>query len=116
MVTPSTGSFGSAAVHLCLELGAGRVIAMGRNKEILNQLKMAVTPDKRDRLETIPTTGNLEDDLKAIQALGGMIDVFFDISPPAQGKEQLRTGVLALRNGGRMCLMGGGNQDFTLPQ
>ncbi|KAJ9608152.1 hypothetical protein H2200_007140 [Cladophialophora chaetospira] len=115
VVTPATGGFGSAAAHLCLELGAGRVICMGRNQAILEELKSAATPEKRARIETVPLSGSCEEDLKALKSLGGNIDVFFDISPPAQGKEQLRTGVLALRHGGRMCLMGGGNSDIVLP-
>ena len=115
IVTPATGNFGSAAAHLCLEMGAGRVICMGRNKDILAELKNCVTEDKRARIETVPLTGNHEDDLKALKSLGGNIDVFFDISPPAQGKAQLKTGMLALKHGGRMCLMGGGSSDIVLP-
>lgn len=115
VVCPATGGFGSAAAHLCLELGAGRVICMGRNEAILEELKSAATPEKRARIETVQLSGSWEEDLKALKSLGGNIDVFFDISPPAQGKEQLKAGMLALRHGGRMCLMGGGNQDINLP-
>ncbi|EXJ72922.1 uncharacterized protein A1O5_04071 [Cladophialophora psammophila CBS 110553] len=116
VVTPATGGFGSAAAHLCLELGAGRVICMGRNQEILAQLKRAVAPEKRDRVECIPLTGDWEADLKALKSLGGLIDVFFDISPPAAADSRhLKAGIFALRNGGRMCLMGGGNHDLVLP-
>ncbi|OAP58192.1 hypothetical protein AYL99_07282 [Fonsecaea erecta] len=116
VVSPATGGFGSAAVHLCLELGAGRVICMGRNQDILAQLKNATAPEKRARVETIPLTGDWETDLKALKGLGGVIDVFFDISPPAAADSQhLKAGVHALRHGGRMCLMGGGNHDVALP-
>ncbi|OAL25629.1 hypothetical protein AYO20_10404 [Fonsecaea nubica] len=116
VVSPATGGFGSAAAHLCLELGAGRVICMGRNEEILADLKSAVAPEKRARVETVPLTGDWEVDLKALQALGGVVDVFFDISPPAAADSRhLKAGVFALRHGGRMCLMGGGNHDVVLP-
>ncbi|OQV02735.1 Alcohol dehydrogenase GroES-like domain-containing protein [Cladophialophora immunda] len=116
VVSPATGGFGSAAVHLCLELGAGRVICMGRNQEILADLKTAIAPEKRGRIETVPLTGDWEEDSQALKGLGGVIDVFFDISPPAAAESRhLKAGVIALRNGGRMCLMGGGTHDVVLP-
>ncbi|EXJ63912.1 hypothetical protein A1O7_00247 [Cladophialophora yegresii CBS 114405] len=115
VVYPATGGFGSAAVHLCLDLGAGRVICMGRNVEALEGLKSAATPEKRPRIETVPLSGRWEEDLKVLKSLGGNIDVFFDISPPTAGKEVLKAGMVALRHGGRMCIMGGGDQDIPLP-
>jgi threonine dehydrogenase-like Zn-dependent dehydrogenase len=115
VVCPATGGFGSAAAHLCLELGAGRVICMGRNIRALEELKSAATVEKRARIETVPLSGSWEEDVKALKNIGGNIDVFFDISPPAAGKDHLKAGMLALRHGGRMCLMGGGQQDIQLP-
>ncbi|ETI27821.1 hypothetical protein G647_00270 [Cladophialophora carrionii CBS 160.54] len=115
VVYPATGGFGSAAAHLCLELGAGKVICMGRNVEALEGLKRAATVEKRARIEAVPLSGTWQEDLKALKSLGGNIDVFFDISPPTAGKELLKTGTLALRHGGRLCIMGGGDQDIPLP-
>ena len=114
VVCPATGGFGSAAAHLCLELGAGRVICMGRNQEVLQGLKKCTAVEKRSRIECIPFTGELEADLKALKSVGGVIDVFFDISPPAAGagSKHLAAAVMALRHGGRMCLMGGGFHDL----
>lgn len=75
IVTPATGSFGSAAVLVALAMGAGKVIAMGRNTEALANLRA------RDaRIETVQMTGDLEEEMKALQAFG-KADVHFDISP-----------------------------------
>lgn len=115
VVAPATGPFGSAAVHLCLELGAGRVICMGRNQDVLAELKKCAAPEKRSRVETLPLSGDWEKDLQALKSLGGNIDVYFDISPPEAGKAHLKAGALALKRNGRMCLMGGGTTDITIP-
>lgn len=50
IVAPATGGFGAATVHVCLELGAGKVIAMGRNVSVLEQVKASESSDKRDRI------------------------------------------------------------------
>lgn len=118
IVAPATGAFGSAAVHICLELGAAKVICMGRNGEILAKIKSGAG-DKSARVETIPLTGDCETDLKAITAAAGdnnPIDVFFDISPTAAGNSgHIKAGVLSLRSGGRVMLMSGIVEDITLP-
>ncbi|KEF57267.1 uncharacterized protein A1O9_05184 [Exophiala aquamarina CBS 119918] len=118
VVAPATGSFGAAAVHLALELGAGKVIAMGRNTAVLEKVKALEPDDKKSRVVTVPLTGILEKDLKALTDAknGGAIDVFFDISPPmAKDSAHVKAGVLSLCHGGRLCLMGGLRDDVALP-
>ena len=118
VVAPATGPFGSAAVHVALELGAGKVIAMGRNVDVLKKVKDSEPEDKRDRVVTIPLTGKLEQDLKALNEAkkGSEIDVVFDISPPmAQDSQHIKAASMALRHGGRLCLMGGIKGDIALP-
>jgi NADPH:quinone reductase-like Zn-dependent oxidoreductase len=92
LVAPATGSFGGAAVHVALALGAD-VIAMGRNEEILNELEVVAKRSyPAGRLKVVKMTGGLESDMAAISAaareLGsrrGTVDVYFDISPPNAG-------------------------------
>jgi threonine dehydrogenase-like Zn-dependent dehydrogenase len=115
VVAPASGGFGSAAAHLAVELGAGRVIIMGRNMKTLEEVRMGVVPEKRNRVETLPFTGRFEDDLKALKGVGGDIDVFFDISPPEAQKGHIKAAVVALKFGGRVCVMGGGMQSFEVP-
>jgi threonine dehydrogenase-like Zn-dependent dehydrogenase len=118
VVAPATGSFGSAAVNLALAMGA-RVIAMGRNTEILSRMKE--TYDKMypaDRLLTVPITGNQEDELAALKKAAGSrpIDAFFDISPDmASNATYFTAAILSLRHSGRVSLMGGQRGMVQIP-
>lgn len=116
LLSPATGGFGRGAVQLCLEMGAGKVICMGRNQKMLQDLKQAAGPDKGGRVVCLPLTGDFDTDLKAIQSVGEPVDVYFDISPPAaKDSGHLKAGIFAMRNGGRACLMGGIQGDVALP-
>lgn len=109
IVSPATGHFGGAAVMVALAMGA-RVIAMGRNQEKLAKIKM-----RSERIETVAITGDVENDMQALKSFG-TVDVFFDISPPTAGKStHFKSGILALRHGGRISLMGGCIDDLALP-
>ena len=125
LVAPSTGSFGGAAVHVALALGAN-VIALGRNTEALERIKTAANISyPSSKLVTVQMTADLDQDrLKstiaaAATSMGsrdGTIDVYFDISPPtASTSLHIRAGILSLRPGGRMSLMGGAAGDVGIP-
>ena len=109
LIAPATGSFGSAAVHIALALGA-TVIAMGRNKTVLAEL------DKlSDRVQTLEISGSVQEDTSALAKLGPL-DVFFDISPPTAGNSShIAAGIASLRPGGRISLMGGLRGNIELP-
>ncbi|OTB08395.1 hypothetical protein M426DRAFT_317017 [Hypoxylon sp. CI-4A] len=111
LIAPATGSFSSAAVHVALAMGA-RVIAMGRNETALEGLKKLAEPG---RVETVKISGDVQEDVNSL-AKFGPIDVFFDISPRAASKSShIKAGLLSLRPGGRMNLMGGIPGDIELP-
>lgn len=102
LISPATGNFGGAAVHVALAMGA-RVIAMGRNEKVLGELR-ALAPG---RVETIKLSGSWQTDLSEISKFGP-IDVFLDITPQtAQNIDHIRAGLFALQPGGRMSLMSG---------
>lgn len=110
IVAPATGSFGQAAVRVALAMGAN-VVAVGRNKAALESIKRL---DSR-RIVTVPTTGDVEADTAALKA-HGPIDVYFDISPrEAAQSTHLKSCILALRQGGRVSLMGGIREDVGVP-
>lgn len=110
IVAPATGPFGSNAVLVALAMGA-RVIAMGRNRNVLENLA-AINPK---RVKTVQITGDVEAETKALRSFGP-VDAFFDISPPEAAKStHIRSGVLALRHGGRVSLMGGIRDDLVIP-
>ena len=111
LIAPATGSFGSAAVHVALAMGA-QVIAMGRNEMALAELKKLAEPG---RVETVKISGVVQDDIDAL-AKFGPLDVYFDISPPKAGKSShIKAGIMALKPGGRINLMGGIPGDIELP-
>ncbi len=109
LITPATGSFGGAAVHVALALGA-RVIAMGRNESILAELK-ALAPN---RIDTAAFSGNEEADIAALSKFGP-IDVYYDMTPAkVQNPSHVRAGILSVRPGGRISFSGA-VPDFKFP-
>lgn len=110
LISPATGGFGSAAVVVALAMGA-RVIAMARNVQELEKIKR-LNPA---RVEIVPMTGNLEEEVAALKKTG-TIDAFLDISPiKAKDSTHFKAGILSLRRRGRVSLMGGLRDDFAIP-
>ncbi|KAI1446529.1 alcohol dehydrogenase GroES domain-containing protein [Annulohypoxylon stygium] len=110
LVSPATGNFGGAAVHVALAMGAGRVIAMGRNESILAELK-AVAPG---RVETVVLSGDVDTDVANI-AKYGPVDVYQDFTPPtATNFAHIQAGILSVRINGRVSLMGN-VKDLEIP-
>ncbi|KAK1749344.1 NAD(P)-binding protein [Echria macrotheca] len=123
LVAPATGSFGGAAVHVALALGA-RVIAMGRNSEILKELQdVAARAYPGSKMAVLGMAGTVDENVEAIKgaarALGsrdGTVDVYFDMSPPSASQSpHIKAGIAALRPKGRMSLMGGAAGDVGFP-
>ncbi|KAE8547720.1 hypothetical protein EYB25_009513 [Talaromyces marneffei] len=120
LIAPATGMFGSAAVKVALAMGAN-VIAMGRNGKALEQLQsdhLNTTggTGKGCRLETVLITNNIQAETAAIASFGLPVDVYFDISPPSASEStHLRSGILSVRHGGRVSLMGGIKGDVSVP-
>lgn len=109
IIAPATGSFGGAAVVLAIAMGA-RVIAMGRNVEALKSVAA-----RSERIKIVPVTGDVQADAEALREFGP-VDAFLDISPPEAAKStHIRSGILALRQSGRVSLMGGIREDISIP-
>lgn len=116
LVSGATGNFGSAAVAVGLAMGASRVVAVGRDRRILDDLRVRLG----DRVRTVALTGEVERDRPAmITAGGGPLDVVLDILPPAVDAGVVRTAAMTVREYGRVVLMGGvgmlGGADLALP-
>jgi alcohol dehydrogenase len=104
LVNGATGAFGSAGVAVALAMGAGCVIATGRNAQVLSNLARRFGP----RLRTVQMRGDEETDRKLIQEMApGPIDCVLDILPPAANTIQVRTALMTVRPYGRAVLMGG---------
>ncbi|PQL02280.1 quinone oxidoreductase family protein [Pantoea ananatis] len=115
LVSGATGNFGSSAVAIALAMGAGKVIATGRNTAILQDLVARFGP----RVIPVRLTGDEQTDLAACQAAGGFIDMVLDFLPPAAPASAVRTAVMSVRPYGRAVLMGGvgmlGGEPLSLP-
>lgn len=100
VIAPATGALSSAAVELASALGA-KVIAMGRNVEKLEELASRVP-----RVNIVQMTNDPEVDLAATMKLGP-VDAYLDLTPPgAGGTTHIRTCFNAVRQYGKVALMG----------
>lgn len=104
VVNGATGGFGGAGVAVALAMGAGRVIAAGRNAETLADLARIYGP----RVRPARMTGDEAADRAAIlEAAGAPVDMVLDFLPREAAAHQVMAAALAVRHGGRIVLMGG---------
>jgi alcohol dehydrogenase len=116
LVSGATGNFGSAGVAVALAMGAGCVVAPGRNEAMLEELKRRFGP----RVRTVKLTGDEAADREAMKrAAPGPIDCVLDLLPPSASTKPVRAAVMTVREYGRVVLMGGvgmlGGDDLALP-
>ena len=116
LVSGATGNFGSAAVAVALAMGAGCVVAPGRNQAMLHDLTRRFGP----RVRTVALSGDEAADRGRMQqAAPGPIDVVLDLLPPSAGCKPVRAAAMTVRQCGRIVLMGGvgmlGGDDLALP-
>ena len=103
VIIGATGNFGSAAVLLACALGAERVVAAGRNSQLLADVANA----GGHRVYPVTLTGDLEADTAALRsAAGGAAHFAFDMVGRAQDAEATLAGLKSLRRWGRLVLMG----------
>jgi alcohol dehydrogenase len=112
----ATGSFGSAGVAVALAMGAGCVVAAGRNRATLEDLARRFGK----RVRTVPLSGDATADHAAMRAaVIAPIDCVLDLMPPSVSAAAVRAAAMTVRPGGRVILMGGvgmeGGDEFSLP-
>lgn len=112
IVTGATGAYGTAAVLLALALGAGRVVAAGRNTRALE----AVTRLGGPRVVPVQLTGEVQADATALRsAAGGGAQMAFDMVGQARDPHATLSALQGLRRGGRLVLMGSMTTPLPLP-
>ena len=116
LVSGATGNFGSAGVMVALAMGAGWVVAPGRNETMLEELKRRFGR----RVRSVKLTGDEDEDREAMKrATPGAIDCVLDLLPPSAGSRAVRAAAMTVREFGRVVLMGGvgmlGGDDLALP-
>ena len=103
VVTGATGAYGSAAVLVALAIGAGRVIAAGRNTQILE----ALTRAGGGRVIAVMLTGDVQADAASLRtASDGGVPLAFDMVGQATDPKATLAALGSLLRGGRLVLMG----------
>ncbi len=116
LVSGATGNFGSAGVAVALAMGAGCVVAPGRNQHVLADLERRFGR----RVRTVELTGDEQQDReRMMRAAPGPIDCVLDLLPPSAGTTPVRAAAMTVRERGRVVLMGGvgmlGGNDLAVP-
>jgi alcohol dehydrogenase len=112
LVNGATGAFGSGGVAVALAMGASTVIATGRNRQALDDLRRRFG----ERVRPVRMVVDEEQDRRAIvEAAAAPIDCVLDLLPPAASPSQVRSALLTVRPYGRVVLMGGVGQDVAVP-
>jgi alcohol dehydrogenase len=103
VVNGATGAYGTAAVLLGIAMGAGRVVAAGRNSGALDELKRVAG----HRVVPVKLTGEAQADAVSLRAAaGGAADLAFDMVGQAGDANSTLAALNSLRRGGRLVLMG----------
>lgn len=109
IVAPATGVYSGAAVEVASAMGA-RVIAVGRNLETLKKVAANLP-----RVHALQLKGDINEDLAALKKFG-TIDAYLDISPPAANEStHIRSCIMAVKQCGRVSLMGVIMKDIAIP-
>ena len=116
LISGATGNFGSAGVAVALAMGAGCVVAPGRNEAMLEDLERRFG----GRVRTVKLAGDEEVDQERMRhAAPGPIDCALDLLPPSAGTKPVRAAAMTVREFGRVVLMGGvgmlGGDDLAIP-
>ncbi|KAH7050069.1 hypothetical protein B0J12DRAFT_86857 [Macrophomina phaseolina] len=117
IIGPTTGTFGGISCELALAMGAGRVIALGRNGEKLARLRKQLGGD--ERLRTVVMTGDVEADAKALREAtpsGRGAEVYNDwASGHCEGSPFWDAAIRAVRPEGRIVLSGAPRGSINVP-
>lgn len=112
VVSGATGAYGSAAIFVALAMGAGRVVALGRDQAKLAALKAI----SGARVTTVPVTGDATKDAAQIRELaGGGANLGFDMVGGAADPNMTLAALRSLLDGGRLVLMGSMNVPLPIP-
>ena len=116
LISGATGNFGSSGVAVALAMGAGCVVAPGRNENMLIELVRRFGP----RVRPVKLTGDEAADRERMKkAAPGPIDCVLDLLPPSAESKAVRAAAMAVREFGRVVLMGGvgmlGGDNLGLP-
>lgn len=112
VVSGATGAYGTAAILLALAMGAGRVVAVGRNARTLQ----AIVARGLGRVVSVVTTGDNQADVANIRAAAnGGAHMAFDMVGNASDPGMTLAALRSLVPGGRLVLMGSMTVPLPIP-
>jgi alcohol dehydrogenase len=111
IVNGATGNLGAAAVLVALAMGAGKVVAVGRNQQTLDSLQIL---DSR-RVATVALQGDIAEDTKQIGAAAEGAELVLDMLGGAKTADPTLACIQALRPRGTAVFMGGVQANIPLP-
>jgi alcohol dehydrogenase len=112
VINGATGAFGSAAVGVALAMGAGCVLATGRNRAALEEIARRYGA----RVRPVQMVVDEEKDRAQIRrSAPGPIDLVLDLLPPAASAAQVTAALTTVRPYGRVVLMGGVRENVDMP-
>jgi alcohol dehydrogenase len=111
VVNGATGAYGGATVLLALAMGAGRVVAAGRNAEKLQQLALLAG---RAVVPVVLSADRAKDAAALREAAGGGADIAFDMVGGAKDPTSTLAALDSLKRGGRLVLMGSMTVDLPI--
>ncbi len=103
IVNGATGAYGSAAVLVAVAMGAARVVAAGRNEEVLESLAKS----GGRRVVPVKLAGDVDQDTATLRAAcGGGAHLAFDMVGGAKDPNSTLAALGSLFRQGRLVLMG----------
>jgi alcohol dehydrogenase len=111
VVSGATGNIGASAVLVGLAMGAKLVVAVGREENVLQEVKAL----NEKRIRTVKLQGSLVEDKHAIGEAAGGADLVYDILGNVPTIDPTAAAIYALRRGGTAVLMGGVQAPLNLP-
>ncbi len=112
IISGATGAYGAAAVFVALAMGAGRVVAVGRNTRALEAVAAKAGP----RVVPVAVTGEIKTDIERIKnAAHGNVQMAFDMVGAARDPNMTLAALRSLSREGRLVLMGSMTVPLPIP-
>lgn len=111
IVNGATGNLGAGAVLVALAMGAGKIVAVGRNQQVLDTLQQ-LDPQ---RVVPVVLQGNVAEDAEQLRSVTGGADLVLDMLGGAKTSDPTLACIQALRPRGTAVVMGGVQASLPLP-
>jgi alcohol dehydrogenase len=112
IISGAAGAYGTGAVFVALAMGAGRVVAVGRNAQAVE----AVAAAGGQRVVPVAVTGEIQSDVERIRAAAhGGAQMAFDMVGTARDPNMTLATLRSLSREGRLVLMGSMTVPLPIP-